>query len=64
VDLGKDEHSTEGKDVYTNVVLSDVHLFRGTDGMWFVSETEDMAVGECTGAIVSNFFSPKVHGVV
>ena len=28
-----EEHSTEGKDVYTNVVLSDVHLFRGTDGM-------------------------------
>ena len=40
-----EEHSTNGKSVYTNVVLSEVHLFRATNGRWCVSPTKHMIAG-------------------
>ena len=56
-----DEHSTEGEDVYTNEVLSDLHLFRATNRKWIVGTTEDMVEGESVGWIMSTTVSDSFH---
>ena len=48
-----EEHSAEGKDVYTNVVLSDMHLYRTKHGRWHVSKTEWMVERRSKGWIQS-----------
>ena len=51
-----EEHSAEGKDVFTNVLLSGaVHLFRAaTNGKWYIGCTKDMVAEKDFGKIASS----------
>ena len=57
------EHSSTERGNVFSIIINAVHLYRATDGKWYIGKAEDMLAAKAEGWIVSSAVSASPLGL-